>query len=164
MINWTKYAYKVEGKKTSRRKKKYTRPCHNVVDIYRMYRTIYPNKGIHHHYVKEFKAILYAYNKALALEILDGKECDMPYRMGKICIRKHKVNYKTIEKRQFTLRLNPYFLKPEADGFAADWFWDKKTCLVEGVMPYSFTPVYPNKAKLAKIMQVPNNYQRYYDR
>lgn len=172
MINWNKYSYKVENKKTSRRKTKYPSPSYNVEDLFRHFRQVNSDK-------KElldikqplFKKIISEYNKVLGEYVIKGHVVKIPFGLGEIGIRKRKVSYAP-DKRRF-LYVNykmlekdkpaHYHIPEHSNGWQARYFWNKRQCRIENQTYYSFKPSNLLKSELAKVMLSKGGYLNYYE-
>lgn len=103
----------------------------------------------------------------------EGKDFNMPFRLGSVGIRKQKIKVKmnedgSIDKRylrpdwkltkelwerdaeakaekRLVFHLNKHF-----GGYNAKWFWDKSTCAVPNQTAYSLTMSRGNKRKLSE--------------
>jgi len=103
----------------------------------------------------------------------EGKDFNMPYRLGSVGIRKRKIVVKlnpdgTIDKRSLRPDWNAtkelwkrdeeaketkrlvFHLNKHFGGYNAKWFWDKSTCIVKNQAAYSLTMSRENKRKLSE--------------
>ena len=116
----------------------------------------------------------------------EGKDFNMPYRLGSVGIRKQKIRVKmnpdgSIDKRylrpdwnatkelwtkdeeakkekQLVFHLNRHF-----GGYNAKWFWDKSTCIIKNQTAYSLTMSRENKRKLSRAIFDENLEVDYYE-
>lgn len=170
MINWRKYDYKVNGKKTKRRKYEYQNPSYNIEDIYRVYVDVYGRENKELYLSRDqFKQIVYAYNKIISSFLLAGNSVRLFYRLGELAIKKNKQTYQP-DKMMFDYnhfnktKEITYHLNEKSDEYIARWVWTKINCVVENKNYYSFKPCCTNRAKLAKIMLVPRGHQIFEER
>jgi len=103
----------------------------------------------------------------------EGKDFNMPYRLGSVGIRKQKIRVKlnpdgSIDKRYLRPDWNAtkelwerdeeakkdkrlvFHLNRHFGGYNAKWFWDKSTCIVKNQTAYSLTMSRENKRKLSE--------------
>jgi len=103
----------------------------------------------------------------------EGKDFNMPYRLGSVGIRKQKIRVKmnpdgSIDKRYLRPDWNAtkelwvrdeeakktkrlvFHLNKHFGGYNAKWFWDKSTCIVTNQTAYSLTMSRENKRKLSE--------------
>jgi hypothetical protein len=102
----------------------------------------------------------------------EGKDFNMPFRLGSTGIRKQKIRVKmnpdgSIDKRYLRPDWNAtkelwardeeakkdkrlvFHLNKHFGGYNAKWFWDKSTCIVKNQAAYSLTMSRENKRKLS---------------
>lgn len=157
-----------KNRTTERRKKTYTKPCYNTIDIYRDYKSEVKEKDIKFKITaKQHKDICHEYNKLLADEILNHSQIvKLPFRLGEIGIRKRKMSYKFL-KLDFDhfnkTGEKTYHLNLHSNEWFARWHWKKKNCLVPNKGYYSFTAADTLKKALAKIMKTPGGHTRFYE-
>lgn len=120
-----------------------------------------------------FREVWQDFANVITDDIVNGRDFLMPFRIGVLGIRKHKIRVKlnpdgTIDKRylrpdwkatnelwerdqeakknkQLVFHLNKHF-----GGFNCKWFWDKSTCMLINQSAYSLVMSRENKRKLAK--------------
>jgi hypothetical protein len=172
MINWSKYSYKVENKKTSRRKHRYPFPSYNVEDTFRHFRQVNSTKKALCE-IKQplFKQIISEYNKVLGDYMLKGFVVKIPFGLGELGIRKRKVSYDPEQRKYlptnklFLEKGKPfvYHLSEASNGWTARYFWNKKKCRIENQSYYSFKATNILKKKLSKVMLSKGGYLNYYE-
>lgn len=133
---------------------------------------------------KEYKEICKEYiSTIIDIMLLEGQTIPLPYGLGDLRIRrsltipefglaksdrKLKIDWKSTnelwksnpelkEQKQFVYHLNDH-----SDGWYAVWHWTKFNMRLKGKRVYSFDPCWSNKRRLAKIMQEPKAYSRYF--
>ena len=115
---------------------------------------------------KEYREIIYAFNKKLVDRILAGKVVELPYGLGEVRIKKKKLNVKyaaaNLRKYQDT-GIRSKFFNEHSDGFRARLYWRKEFCDVPGHYMFTHTFTRANKFRLSKIMQTPGEHKRYYE-
>lgn len=122
---------------------------------------------------KTFRSSWGDFAEIITDNIVSGKDFFMPFRVGYLGIRKHKIKVKlnpdgTIDKRylrpdwkttkdlwerdkeakdrkQVIFHLNKHF-----NGFNCKWFWDKRTCCIKNKSAYCLVMTRENKRKLSK--------------
>lgn len=172
MINWSKYAYKVEGKKTSRRKTKYVNPSYNVEDLFRHFRQSHANSNKLKS-IKQplFKEIISEYNKVVSDYIIKGFIVKLPFGLGELGVKKRKLSYDKAKIKN--LRVNfkflekgkpwKYHLNEHSNSWQASFFWSKRHARIENQTYYSFKASPRSKKALAKVMLSPGGYLNYYE-
>lgn len=170
MINYFKYPYKVNNKKTARRKKIYLNPSYNVDDIYNFYKESYvnhsPKKKEFNIERKLFKTIQYELNKVISELVLKGQQIKIPY-CGEIGIRKRKINFNNLKGLSpnwslYNLTGEKSYYFNNDNYWKARWYWSKRGAKIDNNRYYSFTPARANKNKLTKIMQTKHGYTNYF--
>jgi hypothetical protein len=171
MIDYYKYSYKINNRKTSRRKKIYISPSYNVDDIYIFYKETYVNGSAKK---KEFnvdrllfKTIQYEYNKVFSQLVLKGQQIKIPYALGEIGIRKRKINFNNLKGLEpnwalYNLTGEKSYYFNNDNYWKARWYWSRKGCKIDNHRYYSFTRTRSNKNKLTKIMQTKYGYTNYF--
>jgi len=120
-----------------------------------------------------FRAIWITFIDKVTTGIVEeGKDFNMPYRLGSVGIRKQKIRVKmnpdgSIDKRYLRPDWNAtkelwardeeaketkrlvFHLNKHFGGYNAKWFWDKSTCIVKNQTAYSLTMSRENKRKLS---------------
>ena len=127
--------------------------CRNLQDSYKEYKE--NEKGSIISY-KEYTEIIYAANKKIANHILDGGFFKMPYSLGDLQIRRHKVNYNNLKidfaefnKTGKKIRM----LNEHTDGWYFYFKWDKSLCNVPYRFFYSFIPTRTNSRTLTRLLK-----------
>ncbi len=172
MINWNKYSYKVENKKTSRRKHRYPNPSYNVEDLFRHFRQVNSEKK-DLMTIKQplFKKIISEYNKVLAEYMLKGQVVKIPFGLGELGIRKRKASYAPENRKYLNVNFSllqegkpaVYHIPENSNGWQARYFWNKKHCRIENQSYYSFKPSNLLKKQLGKVMLSKGGYLNYYE-
>lgn len=144
---------------------------YGIKDIYSFYKSNSKNPLDY----KTFVNIWKDFSEETIDDILQGKDFNMPFRVGLLGIRKKKIRVTlnpdgTIDKRylrpdwkatkdlwekdeiakknkQLVFHLNKHF-----GGFNCKYFWDKSTCRVVNQSAYSLVMTRKNKRKLAKVI------------
>lgn len=132
---------------------------------------------------KEYKDICAKYIEIIVNKILnEGQSIPLPYGLGQLWIRRSltipefglaksdrelKIDWNATNKLwKENPELKPnqkvYFLNEHSDGWYAVWHWTKYKMRIKGNRSYSFEPSWTNKRTLAKLMQQPKYYQRYF--
>lgn len=102
-----------------------------------------------------YRSICEDTNKLISDELLEGTFLNLPYRLGLIRIKKHKINYKNL-KPDFGLfnstegELKNKHLNEHSGGYYCMFYWNKKSCVVKNKTYYCFIPTRTNKRRLAK--------------
>lgn len=120
-----------------------------------------------------FRSVWSEFAESVTDSIVEGKDFLMPFKIGFLGIRKHKIKVKlnpdgSIDKRylrpdwkatkelwkkdeqakerkQLVFHLNKHF-----NGYNCKWHWDKKGCRIVNQTAYSLVMTRQNKRKLAK--------------
>lgn len=143
---------------------------HGIKNIYKYYKSFAEDPVDYQTFVKAWKDFAEIITDDIAYT---GKDFTMPFRIGTLGVRKHKILVKvnsdgTIDKRslrpdwsatkklwekdeqakenkQLVFHLNKHF-----GGYNCKWFWDKTTCSIKNQTAYSLVMSRTNKRKLAK--------------
>jgi len=143
---------------------------HGIKNIYKYYKSFTEDPVDYQTFVKAWKDFAEIITDDIAYT---GKDFIMPFRIGTLGVRKHKILVKvnsdgTIDKRslrpdwsatkklwekdeqakenkQLVFHLNKHF-----GGYNCKWFWDKTTCSIKNQTAYSLVMSRTNKRKLAK--------------
>lgn len=104
---------------------------------------------------KLYRSICEDANKLLAKDIVDeGLFFVMPYRLGTLRIKKHKINFNNL-KFNFGLynetdgEIKNKYLNEHSGGYYCLFYWNKQNCVVVNKTAYCFIPTRFNKRKLA---------------
>lgn len=104
---------------------------------------------------KTYRSICEDANKLLSKEIIEGGYFfTVPYRLGTIRIKKHKINFKNL-KPNFGLfnetdgELKNKHLNEHSGGYYCMFYWNKQNCVVKNKTAYCFIPTRANKRELA---------------
>lgn len=118
---------------------------------------------------KIYRDICEEFNKELSKLIIDkGFTFDIPYRLGNIRIKKHKINYNNL-KPNFGLynesegKLKNKHLNEHSGGYYCMFYWNKKAAIVKNKSYYCFIPTRYNKRWLSSELkgrgrELVNNY------
>jgi hypothetical protein len=93
-------------------------------------------------------------NKMLSTEIIEGTFFNIPYRLGTIRIKKHKINFKNL-KPNFGLynqtegEIKNKHLNEHSEGYYCMFYWNKQNCIVKNKTAYCFIPTRANKRELS---------------
>jgi hypothetical protein len=143
---------------------------YGIKEIYKYYKSYSENPVEYQIFVRAWKDFA---EQIINDIVFTGKDFMMPFRIGNLGIRKHKIIVNvnadgTIDKRylrpdwastkklweddpeakkrkQLVFHLNKHFR-----GFNCKWFWDKSTCSITNQTAYSLVMSRTNKRKLAQ--------------
>lgn len=94
-------------------------------------------------------------NKLLSQEIIEGYFFTIPYRLGIIRIKKHKVNFKNLKFNYGLYQssggtIKNMFLNEHSGNYYGLFYWNKQNCVVKNKTAYCFIPTRTNARSLAK--------------
>ena len=114
---------------------------------------------------KTYRRVLFAFNKRLMDEILEGaSNIKLPARLGCIRVKKTKMNYKRLmfDYGEYNKSgLKTYHTNTHSDDYKVRILWEKSKCIIRGKEPWSFIPARINKRRLAKLMKEEGGHKRY---
>lgn len=102
-----------------------------------------------------YRSICEDANKMLIEELIDGFFFKMPYRLGILRIKKHKINFKNLKfnyplYKESEGEIKNKFLNEHTGGYYCLFYWNKQECVVRNKTAYCFIPTRTNKRALAK--------------
>lgn len=95
-------------------------------------------------------------NKLLVKDIVEeGYFFNIPYRLGTIRIKKHKINFKKLKfnydlYRKSNGTIKNMFLNEHSGNYYGLFYWNKQHCVVKNRTAYCFIPSRTNTRYLAK--------------
>lgn len=127
--------------------------------LYRFYRKI--NKGKEPVDIAQFRAIITDLNqKIIDRIVLESEEFKMPYRLGKIRIKKLDLPLGKMPQNKWPVDYKKSkelgFIVYHDDKDIFRWKWDKRRAIVTNVNFFSFKPSRHNKRYIAKAIKVLN--------
>jgi hypothetical protein len=152
-------------------KKKYT-----LVDIYKNYEKDHLSNDKYSISKELFKQIATLLFKEVSKEIIyEGAEIKLPYRMGRIFIKKFipsnpkkNVNFHLTNLHYGEWnKLNPdnkkviYHTNKHSSGYSGRWFWDKSECVVTNKSLYRFDATRANSRETSKAIKFHNTIHKY---
>ena len=99
-------------------------------------------------------------NKLIMSDITSGTTVALPYRLGHLRAKKHKINYKNL-KPDFGLynkegHKNKH-LNEHSGGYYALFYWDKRVMNIKNKTGYSFIPTRHHRRALASYIKADRN-------
>ncbi len=106
---------------------------------------------------KTYKEVIGAFNKKILEDIIQGGEFEMPYRLGKIRVRKIKSDYNRLKINFDHYRKTGekiFFLNEHTGGYYYRWYWAKykRGVRVRNKGKYEFLFNRKNKRRLSQII------------
>jgi len=112
---------------------------------------------------KTYKSICKQFNKEIMNHIIDENGVfKMPGRLGKLRIRKSKMNYQDKNKLKVDWKNSReagklvYYLNDHTDGYKFRFWWEKRGP-IQNLSYYSFTPTREHKRELSATLKDENN-------
>lgn len=152
-------------------RKKYT-----LTDIYKNYEKDHLTTDKYMISSKLFKQIALLFFKEISNEIInEGSEFRLPFRMGRIYIKKFipvnpqkninfyltNLHYKDWNKANPENKKVIYHTNKHSLGYSGRWFWDKGECIVTNKSLYRFSPIRANSRATSKAIKYNNTIQKY---
>lgn len=117
--------------------------------------------------VKTYKHICITFNTMLSDGIINEDSwIDLPYRLGQLRIKKHKINLDNL-KCDFGLYrktgIKAKHLNEHSGEYYCRFYWNKTKCIVTNKTYYSFIPSWTNKRSLATHLKQLGKFITYWD-
>lgn len=114
-------------------------------DFYKQYKETSINKKREYVDYKTFSNIVKDFNKELRTRVIyDAETFDLPYRLGKLGVRKFRNTYTEDNKSKWSVNYKESkekgYLVYHAAEFGHRWIWNKSTCRVPSKKFYAFKP------------------------
>jgi hypothetical protein len=152
-------------------KKKYT-----IGDVYKNYEKDHLSTDRYSIDKELFKQIAHLLFKKISKEIIEnGSEIKLPFRMGKIFIKKFipsnpqkNINFKLTKQLYGEWNKNNpkdkkvvFNTNKHSSGYSARWYWDKTDCVVTNKSLYRFSTTRANSRATSQAIQFKNTIHKY---
>lgn len=116
---------------------------------------------------KEFREVMYSFNKVITDSVLTGLHVQLPHSMGFLRVKKMNTKKRKVDFHATKIHgMKIYHDNRHTGGFGFGFSWAKANNQVKNMIHYKFVPTRGNsgnslKERLSSILKTPNGYKRF---
>jgi len=138
---------------------------YSISHAYKFYKDKHFPKGENYKISKRaYRDMCCDFNKMLVEDAFEGKIVKLPFKMGRIRIKKYEIVYSKLKidiRKTKETGTTHYLLELPEDGYLAKWAWNRLRSVSHHVVYYTFKPTWSNARRLRKFIKQKDIHKRF---